>query len=94
MNGARHTRCALTADRCQITSRLANPVQVETLTPQQARWVCTADKLSALASDPQSCAGLYIVPAWRWYLVCAGGRPGAVILSNVAQIALYPLLSV
>ena len=25
--------CALTADRCQIASRRADPVQVETLTP-------------------------------------------------------------
>ena len=27
-------------------------------------------------------------PAWRWYLVCAGLRPGAVIRSSVAQAAL------
>lgn len=56
------SRCTLTADRCQIASRRAwevsrprraDPVQVETQTPQQVRRVCTADTLSALASDPQ-----------------------------------------
>ena len=54
MEGARLTRCALTADRCQIASRRADPVQVETLTPQQVRRVCPADSVSALASDPQT----------------------------------------
>ena len=34
--------------------RRANPVQVETLTPQQVRRVCTAGSVSALASDPQT----------------------------------------
>lgn len=42
------SRCALTIDRCQIASRRAweapqrfraDLVQVETLTPQQVRWV-------------------------------------------------------
>lgn len=33
--------------------RLADPVQVETLTPQQVRRVCTTDSVSALASDQQ-----------------------------------------
>lgn len=32
----------------------ADPVQVEALTHQQVRRVCTADTLSALASDPQT----------------------------------------
>ena len=48
------SRCALTADRCQIASRRADPVQVETLTPQQVRRVCTAGSVSALASDPHT----------------------------------------
>ena len=38
---------------CQ-TARRADPVQVETLTPQQVRRVCTADNVSALASDPHT----------------------------------------
>lgn len=32
----------------------ADPVQVETLAPQQVRRVCTADGVSALASSPQT----------------------------------------
>lgn len=76
----------------------ADSVQVETLTTQQVRRVCTADSVSALASDPQTagadpaglawsaicCTLIYLViigrlcclvqrPAWRWYLVYAGG---------------------
>ena len=35
----KQTRRALTADRCQIASRRADLVQVETLTPQQVRRV-------------------------------------------------------
>lgn len=47
------SRCALTADRCQIASRRADPVQVETLTPQQVRragMVC--DVLRRAGMDP------------------------------------------
>ena len=44
------SRRALEASR----RRRADPVQVETLTPQQVRRVCTADSVSALASDPQT----------------------------------------
>lgn len=40
--------------RCQIASRRADRVQVETLTPQQVRRVCTDDSVSALARDPQA----------------------------------------
>ena len=36
---------------CQIASRRVDPVQMETLTPQRVRRVCTADTLPALASD-------------------------------------------
>lgn len=39
VEGAGLTRCAMTADRCQIASRRAAPVQVETLTSQQVRRV-------------------------------------------------------
>lgn len=39
VESARLTRCALIADRFQIASRRADPVQVETLTPQQVRRV-------------------------------------------------------
>ena len=41
VKGVRQTRRALTADRCQIASRRADLVQMETLTPQQMRRVCT-----------------------------------------------------
>ena len=58
--------------------RRADHVQVETLTPQQVRRVCTADSVSALVSDPQTAgadsAGL------AWYAGCAdlyGVRRGA-----------------
>ena len=34
--------------------RRADPAQVETLTPQQVRRVCTANSVSALASNPQT----------------------------------------
>lgn len=54
VEGARLTRCTLTADRCQDSSRRADRVQVETLTPQQVRRVCTADSVSALVSDLQT----------------------------------------
>ena len=74
------SRCALTADRCQIASRRADLVQVETLTPQQVRRVCTTDSVSALANDPHTVgadpAGL------AWYaavLTCAAsGRDGGI----------------
>lgn len=39
VEGAGLTQYAMTADRCQITSRRDDPVQVETLTPQQVRRV-------------------------------------------------------
>lgn len=62
------SRCTLTADRCQIASHRADPAQVETLTPQQVRRVCTADSVSALASDPHTAgadpAGL------AWSAIC------------------------
>lgn len=54
---------ALPGGGCQTTSRRAweasnprraDPVQVEALTPQQVRRVCTADSVSALASDPHT----------------------------------------
>lgn len=86
-------------------------LQAAGLTPQQVRRVCTADSVSALASDPHTvgadpaglawsaiccavwhgfttgahrCALIYLIiigrlccpiqrPAWRWYLVFAGG---------------------
>ena len=94
---------------CQIASRRAreasrprraDPVQVETLDHQQMRRVCTADSVSALASDPKmvraDSAGI------AWYaamLTCAASgvalvsgigvcRTGAVICSSVAQSVL------
>ena len=83
------SRCALTDDLCQShrrrawevsRRRRADPVQVETLTPQQVRRVCTADSVSALANDPKmvraDSAGL------AWYaavLTCAvSGRDGGI----------------
>lgn len=51
VEGARLTRCALIADRRQIASRRADPMQVGALTPQQVRRVCIAETLSALASN-------------------------------------------
>lgn len=39
VEGARLTRCALAADRCQIASRQDDPVQVEALDPQKMRQV-------------------------------------------------------
>nr|DAU19842.1 MAG TPA: hypothetical protein [Caudoviricetes sp.] len=34
------------------------------------------------------CADLYSVLAWRWYLVCAGGRLVACMPSSVSQVVL------
>lgn len=44
----------LSVHQCRAADRRADPVQVETLTPQQVHRVCTADTLSALASDPHT----------------------------------------
>lgn len=56
--------------------RRADPVQVETLTPQQVRRVCTADSVSALASDPHTVgddpAGL------AWSAICCTGWHGSI----------------
>ena len=54
------TRCKIASRRAWEVSRRrrADPVQVETLTPQQVRRVCTADSVSALASDPPRRAGM------------------------------------
>lgn len=56
VEGARLTRCQIASRRTWETSRprRADPVQVETLTSQQVRQVCTTDSVSALASDPQT----------------------------------------
>lgn len=45
VEGARLTRCALAADRCQIASRRADPVQVEALAPQK---MCRVQHLPAI----------------------------------------------
>ena len=66
--------------------RQANRVQVETLTPQQVRRVCTTDSVSALASDQQVAgadpAGL------AWSAVCCTLMPyynRAAVLSCTAS---------
>ena len=72
---------ALTADRCQIAIRRDDPIKVETLTPQQASRVCTADGVSSLASDPQTVgadpAGLawYAICCIVWHGSITGGAP-------------------
>lgn len=90
------TRCKIASRRAWEVSRRrrADPVQVETLTPQQVRRVCTADSVSALASDPPRRAGMVCdmlhpyIPYYnrRAVLTCAA--------SGVAQAVLYPLVSV
>lgn len=76
---------------CQIASRRAwealrrfraDPVQVETQTPQQVRRVCTADTpLSALASDPKRVGADPAGLAWPamccavWHGSITGARP-------------------
>ena len=82
VEGARLTRCRIASRRTWETSRprRADPVQVETLTPQQVRRVCTAYAPLVLVSDPQTAgadpAGL------AWYasvLTCAAsGRDGGI----------------
>ena len=56
------------ADRCQTASRRDDPIQVETLTHQHVRRVCTAGSVSALAVNAQAAdadpAGL------EWSAVC------------------------
>ena len=49
--------------------RRADPVQVETLTPQQVRRVCTADSVSALASDSHTRQEL-TTPGWYCLRLC------------------------
>ena len=79
------SRCTLTADRCQShfrrawevsRPRLADPVQVETLTHQQVRRVCTADSVSALSNNPHTVgadpAGL------AWSAICCTVWHGAI----------------
>ena len=67
--------------------RRADPVQVKTLTAQQARRVCTADSVSALASDPHTVgvdppplawSALLYIPYYnrRSVLTCAASRRG------------------
>lgn len=54
-HNARPTRCHANARRGKYRDRRrADRVQVETLTPQQVRRVCTADSVSALVSDLQT----------------------------------------
>lgn len=101
----------------------ADSVQVETLTTQQVRRVCTADSVSALASDPQTagadpaglawsaicCTLIYLIIIGRLYraavLPCVASGValvsgicwrccGAVIRPSVAQVVLYPFVSV
>lgn len=73
------TRCALTADRCQIASHRDDTAQAEALTPQQMRRVCTADSVSALASNPQTAGADPAGLAWSAmccaliYLIIIGG---------------------
>lgn len=97
------SRCALTADRCQIASRRADFVQVEALTHQQVRRVCTADSVPALASDPQTAGADPAGLAWSAicytliYLIIirrlvSGMRwrcCGSVIRSSVSQAVRY-----
>lgn len=63
--------------RCQIASRRDDPVQVDALTPQQVRRVCTADALSELASNPHTVgadpAGL------AWLTMCCAVWHGSII---------------
>ena len=83
VEGARLTRCRIASRRTWETSRprRADPVQVETLTPQQVRRVCTADSVSALSSDPQTVgadpAGLawYAIRCTVWHGSITGGAP-------------------
>ena len=42
----------------------ADPVQAETLTPQQVRRVCAADSVLALANDPQTAGANPAGLAW------------------------------
>ena len=59
----------------------ADPVQVETLTPQRVRRVCTADSVSALASDLRTVgvdpAGLAwsVIRCTVWHGSIIGGAP-------------------
>lgn len=50
-------------------------MQAETLTPQQVRRVCTADSVSALASDPHTVEADPPLLAWSalLYLIIIGG---------------------
>ena len=65
---------------CQNASRRADPEQVETLTPQQVRRVCTADSVSALANDPHTVGADPAGLAWSVaVLTCAAsGRDGGI----------------
>ena len=88
MEGA--SRC-VPADRCQIASRRADPVQVETLTPQHVCRVCTADSVSALASDPQTAGADPAGLAWSAicctliYLIIIGRLYRAAVLPCAAS---------
>ena len=84
------SRCALTADRCQIASRRADFVQVEALTHQQVRRVCTADSVSALASDPQTVgadpAGL------AWSAICCTVWHGSITGAHPCTLIIYIII--
>lgn len=76
--------------------RRADRVQVETLTPQQVRRVCTADSVSALVSDLQTAGADPAGLAWSvicctvWHRSITGVRPyihyynGAAVLTCTA----------
>lgn len=63
----------------------ADPVQVETLAPQQVRRVCTADGVSALASSPQTAGADPAGLAWSalccivWHGSITGAHPCTLI---------------
>lgn len=79
------SQCAMTADRRQIASRLDDPVQVETMTPQQVRRVRTAGSVSALANDPHTAGSDPDGLAWSaicctvWHGAITGAHPCTLI---------------